>query len=135
MKQIYQDLTKHEELAKCLHGRTQNANESFNNMIWERAPKANYCGLNTLKLSVYDAVASFNYGGKATLDILSFLNLEPGYFTMKMCEQLNFTRKYVSAYKNMESSKKRRKIIRGGKKKKGDKEKVKEGKTYEAGGF
>ena len=70
-----------------------------------------------LTLGVYDAVASFNYGGKPTVDLFSFLNLGPGYFTMKMCEQQNFTRKYVPAYKNMASSKKRRKIIRGAKKK------------------
>ena len=62
-----------------------------------KAPNANYSGLNTLKLSVYDAVASFNYGGMATIDLLSFLNLEPGYFhfTMKMCKQQNFTGKDV----------------------------------------
>ena len=80
-------MTKEVELDKCLHGQTQNANESFNNMIWERAPKANYCGLKTLKLSVYDAVASFNYGGMATIDL---------------CEQQNFTRKYVSVQKHGE---------------------------------
>ena len=45
VKPIYGDLTKSEELAKCLHGQTQNANESFNAMIWKRAPKPNYCGL------------------------------------------------------------------------------------------
>ena len=74
-------MTKSEELAKCLHGQTQNANESFNAMIWKRAPKANYCGLNILKLSVYDAVASFNYGGTAIIDLYSLLNMEPGYLT------------------------------------------------------
>ena len=68
VKPISHDLTEEEEQAKCLHAQTQNANESFNNMIWERAPKANYCGLNTSKLSVYNAVASFNYGGMATID-------------------------------------------------------------------
>ena len=47
--------------------------------------------------------------------LLSFLDLGPDYF---MCEQQNFIRKYVSAYKNMRSSKKRRNIIRGTKKKK-----------------
>ena len=64
----YGDLTKSEELAKCLHGQTQNANESFNAMIWE--PKANCCGLNILKLSIYDATASFNYGGKGDQYVL-----------------------------------------------------------------
>ena len=113
---IYADLTKEDELSKCLHGKTQNANESFNAMIWKRAPKANYCRLTILKLGVYDAVASFNYGGKATLHLFVLLNIKAGYFTTRMCKELNYNHKYVSAYKNMESSKKRRKIIRGIKK-------------------
>ena len=72
VKPIFRDLTKEEELAsKCLQGRKQNANESFNNMIWVRPSNANYCGLNTLKLSVYDAVVSFKHDGKATLDLTS----------------------------------------------------------------
>ena len=32
---IYNDLTKPEMLIKCLHGKTQNANECFNGMIWQ----------------------------------------------------------------------------------------------------
>ena len=45
----YGDLTKGEELSRCLHGHTQNANETFNAMIWERAPKANYCDVEHSK--------------------------------------------------------------------------------------
>ena len=86
VKPIYGDLTKEEEVSKCLHGQTQNANESFNAMIWERAPKANYCGLNILKLCVYDAIASFNYGGIATLDLFILLNMKASYFTTNMLQ-------------------------------------------------
>lgn len=32
----YVDLCKNENLIKCLHGKTQNANESFNGVIWNR---------------------------------------------------------------------------------------------------
>ena len=58
-------------------------------------------------------------------------NMKAGYFTTNMCKQLNYKRKHVSGYKNMESSKKRRKIIRGNKKRKSDKDTLKEGKTKE----
>ena len=34
IKPVYVDLTKPEILQKCLHGRTQNPNESFNSTIW-----------------------------------------------------------------------------------------------------
>ena len=50
------------------------ANESFNGMIWNRIPKANHVALNTLSLGVYDAIAHFNMGSKASLDILEDLN-------------------------------------------------------------
>ena len=39
VKAEYAKLTDESELAKCLHGQTQNANESFNSLRWERAPK------------------------------------------------------------------------------------------------
>ena len=58
LEPIYSDLTKHEELKKCLHGLTQNQNESFNNLIWMRAPKSNYCGLSKMEFAVYDALAN-----------------------------------------------------------------------------
>ena len=49
-------------LEKCLHGKTQNANECFNGMIWERLPKTKYVGFEKLKLGVFDDIANFNYG-------------------------------------------------------------------------
>ena len=50
IKPVYADLTKADILQKCLHGLTQNPNESFNSTIWERAPKTVYCGLDPLEL-------------------------------------------------------------------------------------
>lgn len=34
VKPVFLDLCKKELLKKCLHGKTQNANESFSGMIW-----------------------------------------------------------------------------------------------------
>ncbi|GFT74704.1 uncharacterized protein TNCV_562561 [Trichonephila clavipes] len=39
---IFRDLTAKELLLKCLHGRTQNPNESFNNCVWNRVPKKTF---------------------------------------------------------------------------------------------
>ena len=86
---IYHDLTKPELLVKCLHGKTQNANESFNGMIWNRVPKSTHVGLNILNLGVFDAITHFNYGSKATLDVLKQLNIEPGFYTTKISDILN----------------------------------------------
>ena len=99
MKPEYIKLTDENELAKCLHGQTQNANESFNALIWERAPKTRYCGLVKLKLCVYDAVSHFNYGGQSVIDTFKLLNINAGTYTTMMANKINVTRKYNAGYK------------------------------------
>ena len=88
-KLIYAALTNESDLEKYLHGLTQNLNESFNATIWERASKSIYCGREVLELAVYDAVANYNYGRRATSDIFELLNMKPGHFTTKMRSALN----------------------------------------------
>ena len=136
VKPEYVKLTNETELLKCLHGKTQNANESFNSLIWERAPKCRYCGLNKLKLCVYDAISYFNYGGQSIIDTLKLLNIyNAGFYTIKAVCDANIMRKYNAGYKGKISVKQKRKVIRGLKKKKIDTIKKQEGVTYEAGGF
>ena len=62
VRPIYMALMNPRELAKCIHGKTQNQNESFNSMIWERVPKITYVGKDILDSAVYDAAANFNNG-------------------------------------------------------------------------
>ena len=38
VKPIFESLSQDNLLSKCLHGTTQNHNESFNGMIWKRIP-------------------------------------------------------------------------------------------------
>ena len=52
---------------ECLHGKTQNRNEFFNSMVWERLPKTKYNALAQLEFATYDAAAQFNIGRKATV--------------------------------------------------------------------
>ena len=131
----YVNLTNPDDLVKCLHGKTQNANESFNGMIWERIPKIRYVTLEKLEFGVFDAIATFNIGRKASLDILGELNVQPGTYTKIMCQNINEKRKSSSQYKASSPIKKRRKVIRGQKKHMQDKNIEKEGVTYEAGGY
>ena len=39
IKPVFQDLSDVKMLEKCLHGMTQNCNESFNQLIWNHSPK------------------------------------------------------------------------------------------------
>lgn len=62
IKPIFRDLTNPVLLARCAHGETQNMAEYLNNVIWSRIPKRVFVRLSTLKLGVYDAIASYNKG-------------------------------------------------------------------------
>ena len=113
---IYMDLIKATELAKCLHGKTQNQNESYNAMIWERVPKTTYVGIDKLEFATYDAAANFNDGRQATIDMYKQMGLDPGRYTSLGCITLNRLRKSNANYKVLEATKKARKIIRAHKK-------------------
>ena len=112
---VYNDLCmiyKRENLSKCLHGRTQNRKESFNEMIWNRLLKANHVGIDILSLGVYDAIAHFNDGTTAFLEILKDMNIEPGDHMMKGLQiQDEFVQIHVT-YLMSEPQLKRRKITR-----------------------
>ena len=136
IKPIFQDLSTDDLLSKCLHGKTQNQNEALNGMIWNRLPKSRYVGLTQFGIGVYDAVAHYNIGGKATIDIYFKLGIEPGKLTMKGCSSINAADRLKNAEKkDSTKNKERRRYLRGKHKQSGDKIKHKEGKTYGAGSF
>ena len=109
LKPIFGELSKESLLEKSLHCKTQNQNESFNSMIWDRIPKTRYVSLTHLELGVYDAVANFNVGKKASVLIYENMNLLPGKFTMQGCDKNNRKRLFASKYNEMDSTKKTKK--------------------------
>lgn len=52
IKPVFADLSDPLLLKKCLKGKTQNVNESLNNIIWTRIPKNVFVTLDTLRLEV-----------------------------------------------------------------------------------
>ena len=66
-----------------MHGKTQNANESFNGTIWERIPKRKYVSPSSLEVGVSDAVDNFNIGMKWSILTYEKLNIILGAFTLK----------------------------------------------------
>ena len=122
-------------LEKCLHGKTQNQNESLNGMICQRVPKEVYVGKETLELGLYDAVAHFNIGAVTVIRILQALNIPPGKYTEEGCKLLDQLCVDGAEYKSKASTKKRRKVIRGLKERKEDKSKQREGVNYASGQF
>jgi hypothetical protein len=78
IKHIFQDLANPLLLKQCLHGGTQNASESLNNIIWNRIPKNIFVSKNSLDLGIYEAVCSYNMGNITKCFILETLGLCPG---------------------------------------------------------
>ena len=70
LKPIFERLTNKNLLEKCLKGLTQNANESFNNLIWNRCPKGSFCGKIRIVSAVAESVAVFKCGASAKVSII-----------------------------------------------------------------
>ncbi|GFV58637.1 uncharacterized protein TNCV_53851 [Trichonephila clavipes] len=103
------DLANPELLKKCLHGGTQNPNESVNNVIWSRVPKKTFVQLEVLSLGTYDAVSSFNMGNVLKLEILSKMCIEPGDYTVQAMECLDKQRLLRAKYYCLQKTKEVRK--------------------------
>ena len=63
-------------LQKCLHGKTQNNNESLNGLIWKRCPKEVFVGCVILELGVASAVIAFNDGLSGIIEVFNKLNIK-----------------------------------------------------------
>ncbi|XP_032238287.2 uncharacterized protein LOC5512949 [Nematostella vectensis] len=135
VKPVYVRLSEASLLEKCLHGKTQNQNESLNAMIWQRVPKEVHVGRDILELGLYDAVCHFNMGYSSVLRLLEALKIPAGKYTEAGCGLEDTSRVRLAEYKSKEASKRRRKVLRGKRKKKEDKKKQAEGSLYDPGGF
>ena len=135
IKGIFVALSEPSLLKACLHCGTQNQNESLNGLIWQRAPKTIHSGLPTVEIAAHLAIAVFNDGGKAIVNVLESLEIEPGAYCKSFFKQLDKRRLYHASYKSGEKAKKRRKGIRSRKRGFSDELEATEGVQYEAGAF
>ena len=67
VKAVFDDLWDESLLNRCLHGKTQNANEAFNGKIWNRIPKTIFIKYKQFQMAVHDAAVHFNIANLATL--------------------------------------------------------------------
>ena len=56
IKPIFQDLASEELLSKCLHGQTQNPNESINKVIWTTCPKTTFVHKTVVEMGVNPSI-------------------------------------------------------------------------------
>lgn len=104
-------------------------------MIWNRVPKEVFVGTDVFTLAVYDAAANFNIGASASIELLLNMGIAPGKDCSQECLNSDKLRVKKANYKFHDKNKKRRKVLRGEKKRKGDKLVAKEGETYASGAF
>ena len=135
IKSTFEALSADELLISCLHGGTRNRNESFNSLIWQRAPKTKHSSLPTAELATYLAIGHFNDGSKTIKSILLELGLEAGKFCEAGCRKIDRQRMDQSRRQSTDKAKTRRRALRN--KRKGYKDTLedREGLQYQSGAF
>ena len=111
VKPIFDRLSEPSLLQRCLDGKTQNQNESFNAMIWNRVPKEVFVGTDVFTLAVYDAAANFNIGASASIELLLNMGIASGKYCSQECLNSDKLRVKKSNYKFHDKNKKRRKVL------------------------
>ncbi|GFW35375.1 uncharacterized protein TNCV_2611741 [Trichonephila clavipes] len=97
-------------LKKCLHGKTQNANESFNRNLWKFIPNGIFVELQTLRLGAHMAVIQFK-DFRGLLDALNQAQVQVGANTVRGFAQLNEKRVNESKRHSLSEVKTSRKKI------------------------
>ncbi|GFV26839.1 uncharacterized protein TNCV_3455101 [Trichonephila clavipes] len=92
IKPTYLQLCDQNLLRKCLHGKTQNANEAFKRCLWNVVPKEIFVELQTFSLGSYIAVITFNKGFKGLLSVLEALDIKIGSYTLRGYAAIDQTR-------------------------------------------
>ena len=106
---IYKELTDKSLLQKCLHGKTQNANEALHGLIWQKCPKTLSCGRKILEIGVASAVCTMNDVPSAIKYVLGRMSLRPRAKAEKGLATSCKKRARQTAMRNSEQAKRRRK--------------------------
>ena len=123
---IFRDLSDGDLLGKCLHGQTQNDNESFNALIWKRCPKSVNVGKRVLEIAVNSAIINFNNGFAGLKEVFNELGIDFGCQSQKAFTAHDNSRIKRMNKKSTEKVKNNRKRLRHVKKGYLDKEKEQE---------
>ncbi|GFT72876.1 uncharacterized protein TNCV_2319081 [Trichonephila clavipes] len=135
IKPTYLTLCDKELLKKCLHGKTQNNNESFNNVLWSVLPKEIFVHKKTLFLGSYMAVLLYNSGYLGLLPVFNYLGIGIDPTTLKNYMGIDKERIQKLLRQSLPSTKLSRKKQKAKKKSKLAKIEAKEGLSYKYGEF
>ena len=135
IKPIFDRLSSHSLLQRCVDGYTQNAAESFNSVLWHICPKTTYVGLVPINLCASLATIVYNDGYVKLQDVLSYVGIGLSNHTQCSLDKRDYYRIYQSKRRASEVEKR----IRQGRRKRRlveeEKQKEVEGTVYESGAF
>ena len=121
-------------LDRCQRGDTQNSNEALHHLLWKRAPKHVFASPEIIELAAALAVLQRNCGSSGLQKILSRIGLDPTV-SSSLFEKMDARKEAAIVSSRLSTTKTRRKVLRGLKKRKADQLKEKEAPSYEAGAF
>ena len=133
---VWSDLCDEELLKKCVLGATQNRNESFNNLVWSRAPKTEFAGKTAVDFAASQAVLVFNSGCRAsTSPVLEAIGVQPGPQCLAYLDGKDSVRVKRAKAKASAESKRRRTLKRAAEKTNEEARIEVEGVTYASAEF
>lgn len=88
IKPIFKDLSHPDLLKRCLDGKTQNPNESYNSTLWKYCPKTIGSGRKITEIAASIATVIFNDGTKGIIEVMKNLDL-----AISKCALENFCEK------------------------------------------
>ena len=109
IRSVFETLTDDSLLSRCLHGGTQNNNESFHSIIWSFCPKTVFVGKTRLQLAVNCGILQFNDGDSALVSVYRSLGIPVGNRVLKFAHQKNLRRVARSRRAAASTTKERRK--------------------------
>ena len=112
IRPTFMNLTDDTLLSKCLHGQTQNANESINQIIWAKCQKNVFVEKPTLEIGVYSAVLQFNDGALGVENVFNHFGLGEGRCFVAGSMQKDRKSVCDAEIKSSDAGKKQRKRIR-----------------------
>ena len=130
---VFESLCDEGLLEACVLGGTQNQNESFNAVVWARAPKTVYAQRNTIMSAVCQAVLTFNSGLCSMEGVMKQLSIQPGPLCTTYFLKKDKSRLYLAKYHAEERAKERRRKRQAAERVANEAHIAREGATYGAG--
>ena len=79
---IFEDLSNNVLLSRFLLGKTQNANETLNSIVWSKCPKNIFVSKDLIEIGLNSAILQFNEGARGVEKVLRKLGMQSGVKTI-----------------------------------------------------